>query len=182
MLIYVDDIIKSGKNTDFIQQTIKKLNSHFQLHNLDDVHYFLGIQVDRIADGLFLHQSKYASNILLKLGMADYKHVPAPTPTKIPAMFQPITDIVQQQMYHQLVGSLQYLTITHPHISYSVNKLSQYMHFPHEHHIQLLKQLLCYIQGTLQHGLYIHSDPYFFMRILMLIGLAIQTTKGSLLV
>lgn len=51
------------------------MNSHFQLRNLDDVHYFLGIQVDRIANGLFLHQSKYAFNILLKLGMAHYKPI-----------------------------------------------------------------------------------------------------------
>ncbi|PKU75707.1 putative mitochondrial protein [Dendrobium catenatum] len=56
-------------------------------------------------------------------------------------------------MYRSITGALQYLTLTRPDISFSVNLLSQNMHEPHPKHFYLLKRLLRYIKGTLNFGL-----------------------------
>ncbi|KAF7835545.1 retrovirus-related Pol polyprotein from transposon TNT 1-94 [Senna tora] len=37
-------------------------------------------------------------------------------------------------LYRSIVGALQYATITRPDITYSVNKVCQYMHKPQLHH------------------------------------------------
>ncbi|XP_020686929.2 uncharacterized protein LOC110102791, partial [Dendrobium catenatum] len=52
------------------------------------------------------------------------------------------------ELFRQLVGALQYLTITRPDISYVVNLLCQAMHTPLQHHFQGLKHLLRYVKGT----------------------------------
>ncbi|MCI18192.1 retrovirus-related pol polyprotein from transposon TNT 1-94 [Trifolium medium] len=60
-------------------------------------------------------------------------------------------------MYRSVVGALQYATITRPEISYSVNKVCQFMSHPLESHWVAVKRILRYLKGTLHHGL--HLSP-----------------------
>ena len=62
--------------------------------------------------------------------------------------------------YRTLVGRLQYLSLTHPNIAYTVNKLSQFMHQPTTKHWGVFKSLLHYLSRTLDHDivLYHHSS------------------------
>ena len=50
------------------------------------------------------------------------------------------------------MGALQYATITRPELSYSVNRVCQFMHNPLESHWCSLKRILCYLAGTRHHG------------------------------
>lgn len=58
LLLYVDDIILTGSDSDQIQQLIKDLSLQFSMKDLGSLHYFLGIQVESTPNGLFLHQKK----------------------------------------------------------------------------------------------------------------------------
>jgi histone deacetylase 1/2 len=57
--------------------------------------------------------------------------------------------------FRSIVGGLQYVTITRPEISYSVNKVCQFLSSPLEEHWKAVKRILRYLQGTLHHGLLI---------------------------
>ena len=46
------------------------------------LHYFLSIEVIRRADDFFLHQQKYAHELLERAGMLKCKPVPTPIDTK----------------------------------------------------------------------------------------------------
>lgn len=59
--------------------------------------------------------------------------------------------------FRMVVGSLQYLTFTRPDISYAVSKLSQFMQKPTDDHWQTAKWVLCYMDGTVSHGILIHK-------------------------
>jgi hypothetical protein len=67
-----------------------------------------------------------------------------------------LTDPTQ---YRQVVGALQYCTLTRPDISLSVNQLCQHMHNPTSAHWSAAKRVLRYLKHTLDHGLLISKGP-----------------------
>lgn len=58
-------------------------------------------------------------------------------------------------LYRQVVGSLQYDTITRPGIAYFFNCVCQFMHYLTNHHQQVVKRIHCYLKGTINHCLHI---------------------------
>ena len=56
-------------------------------------------------------------------------------------------------LYCPIVDSLQYLLIRRPELSYSVNKVCQFMHHPKQHHWKVVKRILHYLVGSQTHGL-----------------------------
>ncbi|XP_075074686.1 uncharacterized protein LOC142162251 [Nicotiana tabacum] len=81
VLIYVDDLILTGSNETLIQHVITSFLKRFSLKYLGLLYYFLGIEVYRDADGLFLSQSKYIQEVLHDTQMQDCKGVQSPMST-----------------------------------------------------------------------------------------------------
>ncbi|KAK6149031.1 hypothetical protein DH2020_016556 [Rehmannia glutinosa] len=80
---------------------------------------------------------------------------PCPTPC-IPSVklsLQDNTDFDQPHLYRSTVGALQYLAMTRPDISFSVNKLSQFLHAPTSNHWKACKRVLRYLSGTMDFGI-----------------------------
>jgi hypothetical protein len=58
VLVYVDDIIVASSAVKFTNSLIKMLNQEFALKDMGDVHYFLGIEVKRMQEGLLMTQER----------------------------------------------------------------------------------------------------------------------------
>jgi hypothetical protein len=99
---------------------------------LGDLHYFLGIEVTKVQDGIVLTQSKYASDLLKRVGMVDCKSVTTPLSTseKLSLHERSLLGPDDASRYRSIVGALQYLTLTRPDIAFSVNKVCQFLHAP----------------------------------------------------
>jgi histone deacetylase 1/2 len=61
VLVYVDDIIVTSSSSYAISALLKDLNKNFAIKDLGDLHFFLGIEVKRVNNGLLLTQEKYAT-------------------------------------------------------------------------------------------------------------------------
>ncbi|KAI0488794.1 hypothetical protein KFK09_028633 [Dendrobium nobile] len=155
ILIYVDDILLMGNDEFFIQHLLRDLQQHFRLKNLGNINHFLGITVQSTENGLTLNQAAYASTIISRAGMETCKLLTTPMALKPVSASNSEQPFHNSDLYKHLVGSLQYLTVTRPDISYTVNKLCQFMHKPLNGHFSLLKRLLRYLKGTLAFGLVI---------------------------
>ncbi|XP_028127590.1 uncharacterized protein LOC114324065 [Camellia sinensis] len=134
------------------------MHSTFAMKELGSINYFLGISVTTSSQGYFLSQHKYATEILAKAGMTDCKSYSSPMALK---QNDPSTDIPfsNHSLYRSIVSALQYLTITHPDISFAVNYACQFMHLPLVSHFAHVKRLLRYLKGTLNLGLYFSPGP-----------------------
>ena len=62
-------------------------------------------------------------------------------------------------LFHSTIGSLQYLSITRPDLSFAVNCVCQFMHRPTTTYWQVVKRILRYLKHTISHGLLLkHSS------------------------
>jgi hypothetical protein len=154
MLVYVDDILLAWSHPSIISLIITLLQAEFPLKDLRPLHYFLGIQVTRDTSGVQVCQSKYISELLHKTNMHESKlsKSPCTSSSKFSRLDGPAFSY--PTIYRQVVGALQYCTLTQPEIAYSVNQLCQHMHAPITTHWIVAKRVLRYLNGSITHCLY----------------------------
>ncbi|KAK9079958.1 hypothetical protein SSX86_001633 [Deinandra increscens subsp. villosa] len=154
LLLYVDDIILVTSSDTLRAKFMKLLASEFAMKDLGPLTFFLGIAVTRPSPGsMFLSQQRYARDILRRAGLESCNPVSTPVDTQSKLSATAGTLLDDPTTYRQLVGALQYLTITRPDISYAVQQVCMHMHAPRSGHMNALKRILRYIQGTLSYGL-----------------------------
>jgi histone deacetylase 1/2 len=155
MLIYVDDIIVTSSSSEAIDAVLKDLRMDFALKDLGSLHYFLGIEVQHISRGIVLSQSQYISEVLKRVGMGECKGVTTPLSTSEKLSLnegEPLA-VEDATRYRSIVGALQYVTLTRPDISFSVNKVCQFLHAPTTLHWTAVKRILRYLKHTKALGL-----------------------------
>lgn len=158
LLVYVDDILVTGTSSTLVQSVITNLAKKFSIKDMGDLSYFLGIEAIRNKNGLHLMQRKYTIDLLTKTDMLHAKPVSTPMASSPKLSLRSGTVLPDPHEYRRVVGSLQYLALTRPDISYAVNRLSQFMHQPTTDHWQAVKRVLRYLSGTLTHGIFLRKD------------------------
>ncbi|GAU47982.1 hypothetical protein TSUD_87860 [Trifolium subterraneum] len=143
-----------------IQQLISKLNAEFALKQLGALDYFLGIEVSYLSSGgLLLSQAKYIRDLLARATMENANAMPTPMASTLKLSKVGSTPVENPTLFRSIVGALQYATLTRPEISYSVNKVCQFLSNPLEEHWKAVKRILRYLSGTLTYGLVLQPAP-----------------------
>jgi len=158
LLLYVDDIVLTASSSQLLRQVISALQQEFAMKDLGELHHFLGMQVQRNADGMVLSQRQYMLDILDRAGMAECKPCTTPVDTNPKVSADSGAPVADPSDYRSLAGALQYLTFTRPDIAYAVQQVCLYMHDPREPHLAALKRILRYIRGTLHLGLHLRPS------------------------
>jgi hypothetical protein len=155
VLIYVDDIIITSSHKNAISQLIADLQKSFAIKDLGPLLFFLGIEAHWTEDGLHLSQQRYIHDLLTKTNMMLAKPISSPMSASSPLSKFEGSTITDPTTYQSTVGSLQYLSITRPNLSFAVNKVSQFMQEPHESHWAAVKRILCYLKDPSDHTFFI---------------------------
>lgn len=131
----------------------------FSIKDLGTLHYFLGIEVSYIAEGIVLTQQKFTKELLIDSGLTNCKAVVTPLPATLKLRDDEGNLIPDPTLYRSLVGKLNFLTHTRPDLSYSVKTLSQFMHSPRDSHVQALYHTLRYVYHTIGQGIILKGAP-----------------------
>ena len=108
-----------------------------------------------------MNQEKYAMDLLTRVGMHDCTSCPTPLSSTDKLSLNDGSPLGSEDSsrYRSIVGALQYLTLTRPDFSFSVNKVCQFLHAPTTAHWTAVKRILRYIRGTHTVGLTFQKSP-----------------------
>jgi histone deacetylase 1/2 len=160
ILVYVDDIIVVASSAQAADQLLVQLRQTFPVKDLGRLGFFLGIEVKHQQDGLHLSQQKYITDLLAKTNMTQAKTVSTPMASSEKLSRHVGVPLSAEEMtrYRSTVGALQYLTLTRPDISFSVNKVCQFLSAPTDVHWSAVKRILRYLKFTMSYGLLLQKS------------------------
>ncbi|KAL0551795.1 hypothetical protein IC582_010884 [Cucumis melo] len=152
-LVYVNDIVLPGDDTDEIVQLKKKIGFEFEIKDLGSLKYFLGVEIARSEEGISVSQRKYTIDLLAETSILGCR--PADTLIEFNVKLKNSGDKVpiDKEKYQRLVGKLICLSHTRPDIFYTVNTISQFMQEPYEDHMEVVNKVLRYLKATPGKGL-----------------------------
>ena len=179
MSLYVDDILLASNNKGFLKVIKGWLSSTFEMKDMGEAAYILGVQIlrNRATKLLALSQETYIDKILERFHMKDAKPMNTPIAhnAKISEAMCPQNPQEKHEMeqvpYSSAIGSLMYaMMCTRPDISQAVGLLARYQSNPGSQHWKCIKRIffrylkgtkdycLCYQGGSLQFVGYTDAD------------------------
>jgi len=58
--LYVDDLLVTGSNKEMVNQFMQEMETKFEMSDLGEMSYFLGMEIHQATAGIFISQRKYA--------------------------------------------------------------------------------------------------------------------------
>uniref|UniRef100_A0ACD5TPR3 Uncharacterized protein n=1 Tax=Avena sativa TaxID=4498 RepID=A0ACD5TPR3_AVESA len=154
-------MIITGNDSEYIAFVKARLREHFLMTDLGPLRYFLGIEVFSISDGFYISQEKYIQDLLACAALGDERTVETPMELNVQLRASDGDPLPDPTRYRHLVGSLVYLVVTRPDISYHVHILSQFVSAPTLVHYSHLLHVLRYLRGTSTHRLFFPRSSSF---------------------
>ncbi|WVZ11324.1 hypothetical protein V8G54_015854 [Vigna mungo] len=151
--LYVDDLLVTGSNEELVKKFKEDMKQIFEMTDLGEMAYFLGMEINQKNGEVFIYQKKYIKELLKKFKMDECKSVDTPMCQKEKLSKKDEVEPVDQTFYRSLVGCLMYLTTTRPDILHYVSLLSRFTNCATESHLIAAKRVLRYVKGTLNFGI-----------------------------
>ncbi|GJZ60123.1 retrovirus-related pol polyprotein from transposon TNT 1-94 [Tanacetum coccineum] len=161
--IYVDDIIFVSTTPEFCDQFYKIMCSQFKMSMMGKISFFLGLQISESPKGIFINQSKYAHESLIKYGMESSDPVDTPMVDKSKLDEDTQGKAVDPTHYHGMISTLMYLTASRPDLTFGVCICARYQAKPTEKHLHTVKRIFKYLRGTVNtvnRGLWYPKDSF----------------------
>jgi hypothetical protein len=158
VIIYVDDLIILASNVDVINKLKASLESEFEMSDLDELHFFIGIHFKRDIETrtITMHQRNYIETILERFDMADCKPITTllDAKTSLVKFWEEKYEEHLHEMkgipYQKAVGSLMYAMVaTRPDLAFAVSVVNRFMSKPGPMHWMAVKRIMRYLKGTI---------------------------------
>ncbi|WVY95960.1 hypothetical protein V8G54_028111 [Vigna mungo] len=146
--LYVDDLLLTGSNLKELEEFKQLMQTEFDMTDMGELGYFLGMEFSKTSVGLLMHQRKYVKDILSKFMMDKCNEAETPLEVGKKLRINAEEEGVDGTRYKQLVGSLRFLCNNHPYIMFGVGLLSRFMSNPKKSHMTAAKRMMRYIKGT----------------------------------
>jgi hypothetical protein len=161
-VVYVDDTIFAGMNSEDLDREIQSLGIHtdvqqhtFALRDEGEVSAFLGIQITMTGPSEFLlTQTGLIDKVLAATGMTDCNGCDTPCTTDPLHADKDGDPFEEDWAYDAVIGMLMFLSgNTRPDIAYAVHQAARFTHGTRNSHAAGVKRILRYLKRTKSEGL-----------------------------
>ena len=156
ILVYVDDMLIAAPTQEDVGAVKAQVLREFEARDMGEAGLFLGMSIVRHRSRrlLWLHQGRYARDIVARFGMTEARAINAPMARETSLRRGDAGGQPTDKPYAEVVGSLMYLmTCTRPDLAQSVGALSRFVSDPRKEHWEAAVKVLRYVVGTLDLGL-----------------------------
>jgi hypothetical protein len=115
---------------------------------MEELTFFLGIQVKQTKQGIFVHQAKYTKDLIKKFNMVELKPVSTTMSSAASLGSDEDGEAVDQREYMSMIGSLLYLTVTRPDIQFIVGLCARFQASPRSSHRTTVQRVFRYLKHT----------------------------------
>ena len=123
------------------------MHSAFEMSMMEELNFFLGLQIKQLKESTFINQAKYVRDLLKKYNMEEVKTKSTPMGSSIKLDMDEKGKPIDQTKYRDMIGSLLYLTASRPDIMYSVCLCARFQACPKESHLNVVKRIFSYLKG-----------------------------------
>jgi hypothetical protein len=157
LVLYVDDILLACSDKNLLHEAKGFLSSNFDMKDLVDASYVLGIEIhqDKTKSVLGLSQRTYFEKMLKRYNMHNCSGQPAPVvkSDKLGTFQVPTNQLEIDQIksipYASAIGSIMYAQVCMcPDLAFVTRLLGRFQSNPGFKHWQAAKKALCYLQET----------------------------------
>lgn len=152
--IYVDDIIFGSTNQEFCKEFGDMMYKEFEMSMIEELSYFLELQIKQLKNGTFVNQTKYAKDLIKKFGMEGAKPIKTPIATNGHLDLNEGGKLADLKLYRSIIGSLLYLTASRSNIIFSFCMCVRFQASPKECLLVAAERILRYLNHSSSIGLW----------------------------
>lgn len=127
------------------------------MKDLGTLTYFLGLEVHHDSLGVFLNRNKYTQDLIALDGLQESSSPDTPMELNVKYRREEGDLFTDPTLFQQLVGSLNYLSITQLDIYFAVQQVSQFMQAPRHLHLVVVHRIILIFLRNSTHGLFFLS-------------------------
>ena len=116
---------------------------------MGELTFFLGLQIKQEDDDIYISQTKYIKDLLIRFSMDQAKEIGTPMSPATKLDKDESGKDVDQRLYRGMIGSLPYLMASRADIMFSVCLYARYQAAPKESHLCAIKRIFRYLKATL---------------------------------
>nr|GEV64341.1 ribonuclease H-like domain-containing protein [Tanacetum cinerariifolium] len=150
---------------DDIVANMNNIDTTIQMSFMEELTFFLGLQVKQKKDGIFICQDKYVGETLKKFRFIEVKNASTPMKTQKPLLKDEDGEEVDVHMYRSMIGSLMYLTSSRPDIMFAVCACAKYQVNLKVSHLYVVKRIFSYLKGKAKKIVRLMMDKLFEMEL-----------------
>ena len=160
LAVYVDDITIAARSEQALAFAKKAISNAFATKDLGEAKKIIGIELQKVPNGLILHQSQYLREVLERFSMHNANGLSCPMdPNSKLCQRAESEEKYDNSLYRQQISALLFAsTCTRPDMSVAINICARFVEDPCQRHAGAVKRIMRYAKQSLDHGLkYVHD-------------------------
>ncbi|XP_050917846.1 uncharacterized mitochondrial protein AtMg00810-like [Lathyrus oleraceus] len=124
------------------------MQAEFEMSMMEELKFFLGIQINQGKYWTYVHQSKYTKELLKNFNLEDCKIMATTMHPTCSLNKEENNSKMDQNLFRRVIGYFIYLTTSRPDILFNVCLCARFQSDSRKTHLTVVKRIFRYLKGS----------------------------------